>query len=273
MAFLARTRPHDDLGGCVVASCYLAACYKQSRLCDVHYAAWRAQGYPEGRRLEIFLARAPQPANRRVLSLRGLPELVRLELLYVIGCRVGEQIQTRTTEMRPHVDRLLAAGVASSTEFDPSRVGGSRERGRFAGFAYDRVCLAYGDPDIERRKDVWDLRLFGRSGRLDFSGIRQEWLRQAAKSWAAAALVRLRSKNMLQHRVQAVAALSRVLATGPGGGKDPARLGRSDVDRFLLRVASLLPRDGPSLHRPASRSDRRGLCLRAPRGPGDGAAG
>ena len=110
--------------------------------------------------------------------------------------------------------------------------------------------LAYGDPETERTKDVWDLRLFGRAGRLDFSGIRQEWLRQATKAWAATAVVRLRSKNMLQHRVQAAAALSRVLAAGPGGGHDPARLGRSDVDRFLLRVGTL---DCPQTGRPYSR--------------------
>jgi hypothetical protein len=237
--FSARARALDDLGGCVAASCYLAACYKQSRLCDAHYAAWRAQGFPQGRRLERFLARAAQPSNRRVLSLRGLPDLVRLELRYAIGCRVHDQVQTRTTEMRPYVNALLAAGVASLTEFDPERLGGPRERCRFARFAYERVCLAYADPETQRQSDVWDLRVFGRTGRLDFSGIRQEWLREATKAWASAAMVRLRSKNMLQHRVQAVAAMSRVLAAGPGGGNDPTLLGRRDVDRFLLRVASL----------------------------------
>ncbi|MGH9057695.1 MAG: tyrosine-type recombinase/integrase, partial [Acidimicrobiales bacterium] len=238
-AFVARARAHDGLGGCAVASCYLPACYKRSRLCDVHYASWRANGYPQGRRLQRFLARTPQPSNRRVLSLRGLPELVQLELRYAIGCRVGDQVLTRTTEMRPYVNALLAAGVVSLTDLDPERLGGHRERRRFARFAYERVRLAYADPENERLGDTWDLRVFGRSGRLDFSGIRQEWLRQAAKAWASAAMVRLRSKNMLQHRVQAVAAMSRVLAAGPGGGNDPAGLGRLDVDRFLLRVASL----------------------------------
>lgn len=252
-AFVLRARPLEDLGRCTVASCYLAATYKQSRLCDNHYAAWRIQGYPRGRRLERFLARAPQPANRRVLSLRGLPELVRLELLYAIGCRVREQIRTRPTEMRPYVDALLAAGVASVTEFDLRQLErtGSLASIRFARFASDRVVLAYGDPEAERDKDLWDLRLFGIPGRrrLDFSGIRQEWLRHAAKAWAAAAAVRLRSPNMLQHRVQAIAALSRVLAAGPGGGQDPARLGRSDIDRFLLRIGSL---PSPQTGRPYS---------------------
>lgn len=240
-AFFSRARPLGDLGGCVAASCYLAARYKQSRLCDVHYAAWRIRRYPSGRRFETFLAQAPQPGNRRILSLRGLPELVRLEMLYAIGCRVREQIRTRTTEMRPYVDRLLASGVDSLIQLNPGQLepSGRNERGRFARYAVDRVCLAYGDPETERDKDLWDLRLFERSGHLDFSGIRQDWLRHAVKAWAAAAMVRIRSKAMLQHRVQSVAALSRVLAAGPDGGDDPARLGRGDVDRFLLRVRSL----------------------------------
>ena len=50
--------------------------------------------------------------------------------------------------------------------------------------------------------------------------------------------MRVRSKSELQHRVQSVVALSRVLASGPGGGADPAALGRADAERFLVRVRS-----------------------------------
>jgi len=58
-------------------------------LCKAHavqWAYWRRAGIG----WETFLAQAPQPGNRRVLSLRGLPDLVRWELLYVIGCRLRE---------------------------------------------------------------------------------------------------------------------------------------------------------------------------------------
>lgn len=92
-----------------------------------------------GRRLQRFLARVPQPSNRRVLGLGGLPELVPLDLLYAIGCRVHDQVQTRTTEMWPYVNALLVAGVASLSEFDPEQLGGCRERHRFARLAYARV--------------------------------------------------------------------------------------------------------------------------------------
>ena len=212
----------------------------------VHYRIWCEQGRPSGPAFVAWAARVRQPANGRVLSLRGLPELVRLELLYVIALRMREQIRTGTGNMRGYVDRLREAQVASLLDFDVTEFDahGDRDYARFARYAADRVRLVCRDPDAERRQDSWDLRVFGRAGRLDFTGIGQDWLREAAKGWAGAALVRVRSKSELQHRVQAVAVLSRVLAAGPGGGQDPATVGRADVERFLLRVPSIKTRTG-----------------------------
>lgn len=121
--------------------------------------------------------RARQSVNHRVLSLRGLPELVRLELLYAIGCRVKEQVRTATGNMRRYVDALLASGAGSVLEFDLADFdpAGNRDYGRFARFTADRVRFAYGDAGTERDGQVWDLMgHFGHSGHLDFSRIRQE---------------------------------------------------------------------------------------------------
>ena len=238
--FLGQARPLPSLGACVVASCYLAAAHRKARLCELHHRLWHDAGCPSGPGFQAWAARARQPVNHRVLSLRGLPELVRLELVYAIGCRAAEQVRTATGNMRRYVDELLASGVGSVLEFDLAGFdpAGNRDYGRFARFSIDRVRLAYGDAAAERAADVWDMRHFGRSGRLDFSGIRQDWLREAAKSWAAAALAQ-RDHQMVRHRVQSVAVLSRLLAGGPGGGHDPAGLSRADVDRFVLRVRSV----------------------------------
>ena len=249
--FLARAEPLPGFGGCAAACCYLQASYRKSRLCVVHYRVWCEQGRPVGTDFADWAARVRQPANGRVLSLRGLPELVRLELLYAIQARVHEQIRTGTRNIRGYVDRLRAAGVASLTDYDVAEFDarGDRDYARFARYAADRVRLAYRDLDAERREDTWDLRVFGLSGRLDFTPIRQDWLREVAKAWAGAALVRTRSKSEMQHRVQAVAVLSRVLAAGPGGGEDPAALVRADIERFLLRVRSVR---SPATGRPYS---------------------
>lgn len=239
--FLARAQPLPDLGECAAASCYRAAAYPASRLCLPHAQIWRADGRPSGVAFADWASRVRQPVNSRVLSLRGLPELVRLELAYAIGCRAAEQVIVVTGGMRPWIDQLRALGLGSVTEFDLGLLDGLGDKAhvRFARFSVDVVALAYADAEAERGKDVWDLRLFGRPGRkrLDFRAIRQAWFREAAKAWAATTIGRIGDAAMA-HRVGSLSVLSAVLASGPGGGEDPTTLARSDIERFLARVRS-----------------------------------
>ena len=143
--------------------------------------------------------------------------------------------------MTSFVSAVRASGVASVLDFDPGVLDPERnaDHGRFARYVLDRVALAYRDPEAELAEDCWDLRVFGRRGQLDFSPVRQDWLRTGAKRWAAATMARTADCPTLQARVRAVGVLSAVLASGPGGGLDPAALGRPDVDRFLFRLRSL----------------------------------
>ena len=240
-AFLARAVPLSELGPCVAACCYLAMTHPDRGLCETHLRVWREAGRPAGEAFRDWAKRARQPVNSRVLSLRGLPELVRLELVFAIGCRAAEQVSVVTGGMRPWVDQLRAAQVSSLIEFDLAELDGvgDRHHVRFARFGVDRVALAYADPEEERRKDIWDLRLFGRPGRrrLDFTVIRQVWLREAAKGWAAVTISSV-GDGALGHRIGSLGVLSAVLASGPGGGDNPATLGRADIERFLARVRS-----------------------------------
>jgi integrase len=239
-AFLAQARPLPSFGDCTAACCYRGAAH-QLGLCETHYRMWIAAGSPRGAALERWRQRVRQPSSGRVLSLRGLPELVRLEVLYVMQCRVADQVRTVPANMTGLIDQLRASQVRSILEFDPSRLDptGNRDHGRFARYARDRVELVYRDPEAELAKDRWDLRVLGRRGYLDFSPICQEWLRAGVKRWAAAAMGRVKDNPTLQARVRAMAVLSHVLASGPGGGQSPAALGRDDIDRFLLRLRSL----------------------------------
>ena len=239
--FLAQARPLPDLGPCAAACCYLGAAHSHSGLCQIHYPAWRRAGRPTGRAFTVWAARVRQPTNSRVLSLRGLPELLRVELLYAIGCRAADQVSVVTGGMRPWIDQLRANGVGSVTEFDLATLDGigDAHHVRFARFSVDRVQLVYADPDAERHRDVWDLRLFGLPGRrrLDFTAIRQAWLREATKAWTATSTGRV-GEASLRHRVGSIAVLSAVLATGAGGGENPAALTRADAERFLARIHS-----------------------------------
>jgi integrase len=255
--FLDHARPLPGFGPCVAASCYLAAAHKRVRLCELHDRLWHEAGCPRGERFDEWAARVRQPVNHRVLSLRGLPELVRMEMLYAISLRVKEQVRTATGNMRRYVDELLSSGVGSILEldlasFDPS---GKLDYGRFPRFAFDRVALVYGDVERERAGLVWDLRHFGHSGRLDFSRITQDWLREATKSWAAATLGN-HNHQLVRSRVHSIAVMSSVLSGEPGGGHNPTSLSRSDVDRFLVRVRSAVsPQSGQRY------SARRASCI------------
>lgn len=253
--FLAQARPLPDLGPCAAACCYLGVNHSHSGLCEIHYQAWRREGRPTGRRFTAWVARVRQPVNSRVLSLRGLPVLLCVELLYSIGCRAADQVSVVTGGMRPWIDQLRAAGAGSVTEFNLATLDdvGDAHHVRFARFSVDRVHLAYADAEAERLRDVWDLRLFGLPGkrRLDFTTIRQHWLREAAKAWSATTSGQV-GEMTLRHRVGSVAVLSAVLAAGPGGGENPEVLARADVERFLARI-----------HSPAFRPSQRSFGIRA----------
>jgi len=241
-AFLAQARPLPSFGDCTAGCCYRIAAHGLGGvgLCETHYRMWIAGGSPRGAALEHWRQRVRQPSSAQVVSLRGLPELVRLEVLYSVQCRLADQVRTVPGQVSGFVDRLRTLQLGSVLEFDPALLDptGHRDQGRFARYAHDRVELAYRDPEAELAKDCWDLRVLGRRGQLDFSLIRQNWLRQATKRWASATMGRVKDNPTLQSRVRAVAVLSQVLASGPGGGQDPRSLGRDDVDRFLLRLRS-----------------------------------
>ncbi len=239
--FVSRARPLAAIGPCVAASCFLEAINKEHRLCRVHYVGWLAEGRPGGRAFDRFAARARQPVSGHILSLRGLHELTRLELLYGIGCRVAEKMATEPWHLRRFVDLLRAGDIGSVTEFDIDQLGGYNA---YARYVIDRVCLAYADPATERERDRWDLRVFGHLGTLDFTGIRQVWLREALKAWATSALGGVRSSGIVKSRLDSMRMLSAVLASGPGGGEDPAVLGRPDMERFLSRVPTFKTRQG-----------------------------
>ena len=238
--FMAGARPLPSFGDCTAACCYRVAAHGGG-LCETHYKTWVADGSPRDEAFDAWRARARQPATRRVLSLRGLPELVRLEVLYAIQRRLADQIRTAPENMSGFLDRVRASGVTSVLDFDPAIVDPQRNKdyGRFTRYVLDRVALAYRDPEVEVTADRWDLRVFGRRGQLDFSAIRQDWLREGTKRWAAATMGRVADGPTVQARVRAIGVLSEVLASGPSGGHDPSALGRADIDRFLLRLRSL----------------------------------
>ena len=118
----------------------------------------------------------------------------------------------------------------------------------FAGLANCLIGHAHralSTPETEVAKDDWELRVFGHSGTLSFTGISQSWLRESAKRWAADDLPKRRVRPgrrtsaglAVRHYIGALARLSESLRMREDRGEHPAALGRADMEAFLHRLA------------------------------------
>ncbi|HUY45037.1 MAG TPA: hypothetical protein VMV92_04845, partial [Streptosporangiaceae bacterium] len=234
-----------------MAACGRLTARRQTGLCGAHDGAWRAVGRPD---LAAFRASAsPCLADRngRVV-LAGLEENVITEVLYGVQASVAEGRRVLMTNLRGvagHLRRCGAANVAdavaTAAQRTPVRC--------FLAFTADRVALARSDPETEQEAGVWDLRLWGAAGRLSFTGgaaspryqdaeatraITQQWLKAAAKTWAAEALATM-TAGPVRAVIGAAGLLSEHLARRSDGGIDPAALSHRDVQDFLARLARL----------------------------------
>ncbi len=161
--------PRPSLGNCTVASCQRLAARRDSGLCGAHDGAWRLAGRSD---LAGF-RRAASPClgdrSGRV-ALAGLDENVIAELLYGVQAALGEGRRVMPATLRHVVDHLRRRGgvtsVADAVDTAPPRT----PVRWFLAFTADRVALVRSSPETEHAKDVWDLRLWGGTGRLSFTG-------------------------------------------------------------------------------------------------------
>jgi hypothetical protein len=184
--------------------------------------------------------------------LAGLGEELTTEILYGIQAALAEGRQVMLPTLRSVVAHLRRSGAVSLAQ----AASGAPERTPvrwFCSFAADRAALALGDAGSEYEKDCWDLRIFGATGRLSFTGggtsprypgappaspITQAWLRQAAKAWAAEALFKMKP-GPVRAMIGAVGLFSSQLSRRADQGADPAALSHLDVEAFLARLGHL----------------------------------
>ncbi len=243
--------PRPGLGTCTAASCQRLAAHPGTGLCGAHDSAWRLAGRPE---LAAFRRTASPCLGDRAgrVVLAGLDQGVVAEVLYGIQSALAEGRRVMPATLRHVAGHLRRTGAGSVAE--AARTAPARTPVRwFLAFTADRAGLARSDLESERAKDVWDLRLWGARGRLSFTGggtthrygrtdktrpIRQAWLKEAAKAWAAEALGSM-TAGPVRAVIAAVGLLSEHLARRADGGTDPSVLGHRDVEAFLARLTRL----------------------------------
>jgi integrase len=227
--------PRATFGPCRMA-CNALACGGDG-LCGEHLRHWRRAGRPVGAAFDAWgvLVGEPLPASRYV-DLGALSDTLRWEFLLGLSVAIDGHRRTRVSELRRVVSLIGQTKVSSIAELD---VTGVRMQGvrLFVMWAQDRLRLAFADPDSEWRKDVWDMRVFGKpqAYRVDFTQISQPWLRELAKQWAReqAPLVHAASTR---RAVASIGELSRSLRRRDDRGLDPVVLGRQEISLFLARV-------------------------------------
>jgi integrase len=243
-AFLARgdVTPRASYGDCRVPACIRRAAGR-TLLCHPHARRWREARADNPRlRVEDWARTQPPIGSDAIVILKGLPERVQLELLVALQLRSDRGVKTQMTVLR-HVLKLLREHRMASVQ--------ELERLAAAGLRHDVAAAikwvttwagrALSTVELECRKDVWDLWVFGINGRLDFTRLSQPWLREAAKGWAAEDLPQHRGPQAsaaARQMLTCLAEFSQSLRLGRlDHGHDPAALGRGDIVAFTNRLA------------------------------------
>jgi hypothetical protein len=234
-------RPLAALGPCAVAACSRRA-ESEHGYCPTHYVRWRcmvsvAPGTDQ-RRWELT---EPAVSEGGQVSLRGLAPLVVVQVLFGIQQRARGGAKITDVTLRGVCDALRRQQVTAIADCPAAAVRAGKPARSLLRALARHAGLALADPAAERGKDVWDLAVFGRPGRLSFTGIAQPWLRQAAKGWAAEELPRHRGGGAVkvQEKISALAQLSDSLTGRPDHGNVPAALSRGDIASFLARLGYL----------------------------------
>jgi integrase len=210
------------------------------------------------------------------VSLRGLPRLVQLQVLFGIATCAKGAGRCQPHELRSSVEELCRRETASVLDEDWA-TGSALSPGKFLRLSARELRFALGSIDDEIAHDVWDLRLWGQKGRLSFFGpqgaarngrdtsalaIRQPWLRAGAKAWAVDHLARSGNGDTARRVVATLGLLAESLCERDDRGEDPSQLGRPDVERFLASLGRLARLGRISTHTQALHLESLGRFLR-----------
>ena len=224
-------------GTCAVAACPRQLPSAGSSYCDAHLQRLRRAG-EQPDEAAWRLTEPPVPRSGQV-SLAGMAPAVVTEILFGLQQRTRQGVKTHDAILRAVCDDARSQQVTSLADLEVPPLRGKG----YEGVVHTLVAHARrgaSGPETETAKDTWDMTLFGHRGRLEFTAITQQWLRETAKIWAAADLPRRRGRSggdKTRHYIASIALLSQSLRQRPDRGDDPAALGRADIEAFLARLA------------------------------------
>lgn len=229
--------PLGSYGECAVPACLRIAKARNS-FCSAHKQQWQDAVVVDPTLTPTRWA-ANQPALDWdvIVSMRGVPEFVRMQLLVGMQKRLNEGGGVQLTALRGVIRYLQRDGYRDVLEAPVP----ANAVGWLLASIQDHLRLITVNLDDMVLEDVWDLRLFGARGVLDFTVLEQDWLREAAKQWGAENISRLRDRLVVVIRdvITTARHLSVSLADRPDRGHDPSALERRDITHHLNRLKLL----------------------------------
>lgn len=256
--FIARSHPLRRAVHCRVAGCERESIGTR-QLCWFHDNRLGRHHSPaalSSKQLAAWVAGQQPRLGVHQFSLAGLPERLRIELLYGLQQRDQAPPPLDPTEIRILLGRL--GEVGSLREADPHAVcesGGTvyntATRGLFRDLRrhLDRAWADYTSAD-PFTGDIWQVALLdlhvnasrrwpATQGVVDFRVIEQAWLREVVKDWARASRPYV---QRLRETLRACQAASHALTAA--GDPDPASLGAGEFTRILDAISSQRRADG-----------------------------
>jgi integrase len=254
-AFIARVRPLARTANCRVAGCDRESIARRG-LCRFHNQRLHRRGLLTGDDLAAWVASERPRLGVHQFSLAGLPELLRIEILYALQHRDHSPPPLDPTEVRILLARL--GDAVSLREADPQAVcesGGmvynAATRGLFRSLRrhLDRARARYAGADPSAG-DVWQVALLDLSinasrrwpatqGVLDFGVISVAWLREIVKDWARTTRPYV---QRLRETLRACQAASGALTAA--GRTEQAGLGAGDFTRVIDAISTQRRADG-----------------------------
>lgn len=271
-----RAKPLPSWGQCRVACCDRIA-GNPKLLCDTHRSRWtkHLKDHPEAS-FDDWCATTNSISKSGVINLRALPDRLRLQLLLAVQIRVQANVRTHIHAIHVLVDWLRSGKYGSL--LDPKRARNGLMQLALQSLQND-LRLAMTTPSEEEAQDVWNMRVFGAKGTVDFTVITQPWLRSITKYWVLQELPTRRGSDVaaaMRDHVNSVAVLSTHLRVAlTDHGQNPATVTRKHLLLFLNHLAHR-DRDGEITTYHRSRiirnirtilRDSRDLGLARPGGP------
>ncbi|MBV1957248.1 MULTISPECIES: tyrosine-type recombinase/integrase [Streptomyces] len=236
-----RVRPLPGHGLCSVNACHRHRANGSNLCCPPHWVRWK-EAQARGTDFEQWCRTEPGSSETTAVSLRGLPALVTVEVLYALQARTDAETKSPPILLRALVQRLREQQVP---QFDDVEITPNTHIAGMANGMRRVLAAAVSTPELEQIKDVWNMGVFGLGQwrKLDFTPLHQEWMRRACKTWVLDEIPRRYGKNIpnsLSEMILCVRFLSQSLVRSrEDRGENMAALGRRDIEAFTQYVAHL----------------------------------